>query len=284
MDEEPRFILFQFLLSEEVSQIDMKRCLIALLWVLVVFCPKSTVHALDEWGHLTGTIRIEGEVPAPEAEIVDKDQTTCLANDKQPLDDNLIVDKSGGLRDVFVMMLLKPDSPKPAVHSSYNETFSQPVELDNKDCRFVPHAVFVRTGQTFRLKNSDDVGHNTHVTTFNNEANVTIPTSDHVDVVLKETDKSPGNVVCDIHRWMDAVVLVREEPYVAITQDDGSFEIKHIPCGEWEFQFWHKKAGYLKDLKIANYKVGRRGEIKIKITDGQTLDLGQMTFPATSLK
>jgi hypothetical protein len=37
-------------------------------------------------------------------------------------------------------------------------------------------------------------------------------------------------------------------------------------------------------LEIEEYKVGRRGDIKIKIAAGQTLDLGTMTVPVKSLK
>jgi hypothetical protein len=75
---------------------------------------------------------------------------------------------------------------------------------------------------------------------------------------------------------MDAVLLVREEPYVAISNPSGEFEIKNIPVGEWEFQFWHKKIGYLRSLKILGKKVGRRGEITVQIENKQSLDLGTL--------
>lgn len=243
--------------------------------------PKSNAQE-GEWGHLTGKFVVTGEVPEIKAEDIIKDQAFCLADGVAPKDDNLVVGADGGLRDVYVMMYLKSGDP-PAVHPSYEATANEPVVLDNIKCRFVPHAVFLRTGQTFRLKNSDDVGHNFHVKTFRNELNVNCPIGDNVDVTLDEADKTPGNVVCDVHPWMDSVILVRDEPYVAISAEDGSFKIENIPAGDWKFQFWHVKCGYMRPLKVDGYKVGRRGEISLSIKDGETLDLGEMQIAGEAL-
>lgn len=242
----------------------------------------STVNQEGEWGHLTGRFLATGTLPEIAKENVDKDQDSCLSDGEAPDDDNLIVGEGGVLKDVFVMMYLKGSDP-PAVHPSYEAKKAVPVVIDNVQCRFVPHALFVRTGQTLRMKNSDDVGHNCHVKTFNNEKNVNVPVNDHVDVQLTEVDTAPGNVVCDVHGWMDAVMLVRDEPYVAISAADGTFKIENIPAGEWKFQFWHKKAAYMRALEVEGYKVGRRGEITVTIEDGKTLDLGDMSIDGGSL-
>ena len=230
-----------------------------------------------EWGHLTGRFVLTGDVPEIPAENIDKDPKTCLG-DPVPKDDKLVVGANGELRDVFVMMYLK-DSGPPAVHPSYEEAKETPVVLDNIKCRFTPHAVFVRTGQTLRMKNSDDVGHNCHVQTFNNEVNPTIPPNDHFDWVAENVDTSPGPVACDLHKsWMDAKLLIRDEPYAAISAADGTFTIENIPAGDWKFQFWHENAGNLKKLEVEGYDVGRRGEIELTIADGETLDLGTMSI------
>ncbi|MEM9410596.1 MAG: hypothetical protein AAGA30_05755 [Planctomycetota bacterium] len=242
----------------------------------------SHVVGQDRWGHLKGRIVVIGEKPELKKEVVDKDQPTCLSGKEAPVDDNLLVDEDGGLKDAFVMMYLKGE--KPTVHPSYEKMKSKPVVLDNKNCRFAPHALFVRTGQPLHLRNSDDVGHNCHITLFNNELNVNVPINDHVEVKLTEVEKVPGPVVCDIHRWMDAVLLVRDEPYVAISDEKGNFEMQNIPVGEWKFQFWHRKTGYMRDLEVPGMKVGRRGEIKVEIEDAKTLDLGELKIEGKEFK
>jgi len=94
------------------------------------------------------------------------------------------------------------------------------------------------------------------------------------------SDKVPGEIRCHIHKWMDAVIFVRDNPYVAISTETGVFRIENIPAGEWQFRFWHKKAGWLKTLEIKDYGIDRRGLIDVQIEHGKTLDLGVLTLPA----
>lgn len=245
----------------------------------------SPLFSDDGWGSLKGSIVVDGAVPEISKEKIDKDQASCLSDKEAPNDDNLLVGAGGELQDAFIMMYRKGSDPVPAIHPSYAEAKKKPIVLDNQDCRFVPHAVFVQTGQPLELRNSDDVGHNCHIITFNNEENVNLAKKDSVNITFSDADKTPGNVVCDIHKWMDAIILVRDEPYAAITKPDGTFEIKNIPAGTWKFQFWHKKTGFMKKLDVPNYKVGKiKADIEVTIKDGETLDLGKLTLPAASIK
>ena len=50
-------------------------------------------------------------------------------------------------------------------------------------------------------------------------------------------------VKCNIHPWMKAYVGVISHPYFAVTGDDGSFELKDLPPGDYTIQVWHEKYG-----------------------------------------
>ena len=258
--------------------------LVAAMFSLTV---SSFAVADGGWGSLKGKIVVSGDVPESPAEPIDDhpDKALCLVDGEIPADDNLVVDDEGSLRDVFVMMYTKGKGETAPIHESYDAApeESKEMEIDNVACRFVPHALYVRAGQSVKLKNSDTVGHNCHITTFNNEHNVNLPAGEETDITLKNSHKIPGQVKCDVHKWMDGVILVRDNPYVAISGEDGTFEIKNIPEGEWEFQFWHKKAGYLRKLEAGDLKVGRRGEVEIEIAADQTLDMGTLEVPGESL-
>lgn len=54
---------------------------------------------------------------------------------------------------------------------------------------------------------------------------------------------------------MQAYVIIQDHPYMAVTDADGRFEIKNIPAGEWTFQFWHEKSGYIRELEIDGKQV-----------------------------
>ena len=84
---------------------------------------------------------------------------------------------------------------------------------------------------------------------------------------------------------MKSVLLVRDEPYVAISSETGEFEIKNLPDGEWTFVFWHerggrtKAGGYLMSLMQDGEKVGGRlGDLEVTIKDGEVTDLGTLTI------
>lgn len=248
-----------------------------------VFAQGASDH---NWGNLTGTVTVDGKVKAQaiEAAAGHKDEAACKVDGKIPVDDNIVVNaENNGLRDVFVIMNLKKKKTK-LVHPSYAEAKKEPAVLDNVNCRFVPHALFVRTGQKLIMKNSDAVGHNCKIATFNNEANPNIPANSQVEATFDAEDSRPGNVECSLHPWMDSVIFIRDNPYVAITDANGKFTIENLPEGEWDFQFWHSKVGYLKKLSIENHKVSKRGITTTKIVDSGTTDLGVMKLPSKSFK
>lgn len=246
----------------------------------------SDLMAQEGWGHLTGKIVVTGDAPEAEALRIDtNDRAYCINTGEEFLDRSLVVGAEGGLQDAFVMMYFgRGDDKRPAIHESYAETTATPVELDNKNCRFEPHAIFVRTGQAIRFTNADTIGHNCHIVTMANEENCSLGAGQELDVTLESSDRVPGIVKCDVHPWMEALLLVRDEPYVAITDAEGNFRIENIPAGEWTFQFWHKRSGFLRDLeKDGESAVGRRGELTVTIRDGETFELGELTIDASEL-
>ncbi len=71
---------------------------------------------------------------------------------------------------------------------------------------------------------------------------------------------------------------------MAVVGNDGTFEIKNIPAGQHEFQFWHEAAGYLKMAKLKGGVTDNRGRAKLTIAAGQTLDVGDIKVPVSALK
>ncbi len=239
----------------------------------------------DGWGDFTGRIIVDGTVPKPADLVLDKDADYCRARGETFTDRSILVGENGGLQHVYVMMLLKRGADPPKVHPSYDEGLTKKIVLNNKKCRFEPQAVFLRVGQPIELKNDDAIGHNCHITTFANEENINLGAGATVDLTLDTPDRIPGVVKCDIHTWMEALIIVRQEPYVAITDSDGKFSIKNIPEGNWTFQFWHKRVGYMRELKKDGETfLGRRGEFEVTIKPNEALDLGELRFQSTDFK
>ncbi len=232
-----------------------------------------------EWGTLKGQFVFEGKPPiAPPAKIT-KDKACCGKH--HVVDESLLVNPDNrGIQNIIVYLYTgskkKVNVP---VHPSFAKTANADVPLANDKCRFAPHVVLLRTTQILVISNTDPIGHNTKIDTFNNAAiNYTIASGGSLKHQFKKPEKLPARVSCSIHPWMIGWVLIRDLPYMAVTDKDGKFEIKNLPVGKWTFMFWQEKAGYVDQVvvggKKANWKIGRkRGQKEITIKAGDN-DLG----------
>jgi len=84
---------------------------------------------------------------------------------------------------------------------------------------------------------------------------------------------------------MKSWIVVRPNPYGAVSQADGSFEIKNVPAGgELELQLWHEKAGYIGEVTVGGKaeKISK-GRKKVKVAAGDN-NLGEMVLDANLFK
>jgi plastocyanin len=243
----------------------------------VAFTACPLVALAEEWGTLKGRFTFGGAVPASSQLKADKDVEVCGKH--KLLSEEMVVGADKGVANVVVFV--RDKSVK--VHPDLAASKSEKVVLDNKNCRFEPHVAFVQTGQTLVLKNSDTVGHNSNVATIKNPpSNSLIPAGGESTVTFSNDEAIPAQVTCNIHPWMKSWLVVRPNPYAAVSKADGSFEIKNVPAGgELELQLWHEKAGYIGEVTIGGKaeKIAK-GRKKVKVAAGDN-DLGEMVLNAS---
>ncbi len=229
--------------------------------------------AAEEWGTLSGRFVYDGKAPSPQPLSITKDQEVCA---KAPtlVDESLKVDDKGGLANVVIWVRSKDVKVNP----EYEKTAHDKAVLDNHHCHFEPHVLGMRDTQPLEIKNSDPMGHNTNLALVANAPfNVIIPANSSSDKKIDNPELGPATVTCNIHPWMKAYVLVRPNPYFAISDKDGKFEIKELPAGkEFEFQVWQEKAGNIEKANVAGKeKDWKRGRFKMMIKPGAN-DMGEI--------
>ncbi len=108
-----------------------------------------------------------------------------------------------------------------------------PGVLDQVLCKYVPHAVALREGQSFLVLNPEPIAHNVKIssTEASNENNKNMPPNTFESIKLAAGSR-PNGLESSIHPWMKGMVMVLPHPYFAVSKEDGTFEIKNVPAGE----------------------------------------------------
>jgi hypothetical protein len=144
------------------------------------------------------------------------------------------------------------------------------VELDQKNCEFVPYLVPMHTDQTLIVKSSDPTNHNVHLNPFTNPGlNQNVTSGGALELKLVP-ERLPMKINCDIHPWMKSWVLVLDHPFVTTTGKDGRFEIKGVPAGTQNLVLWQETVGF------ANPGAGRGMAVTVKA--GDVTDVGEVTL------
>jgi hypothetical protein len=230
--------------------------------------PLSERAVYAQWGTIEGQFVFDGEVPTPalfvkKGDAAVKDAAICSA---EPIpDESLVVNPSNnGIANVFVF-LRKAEK----VHPDLKASAEKEVVFDQKNCRFRPHAMVIRTDQTVLCKSDDNCSHNTHsFPQRNNTENFVIASIDRkgIPIKMKLAEAAPIDVRCDIHSWMSAKWLIVDHPYAAVTDADGRFKIEKLPVGTHKFRVWHERAGLIEKEWSVEVKAGDNAVSPVKLT------------------
>lgn len=227
-------------------------------------------------GTIKGKVTLDGDAPAASKVKMDqsnKDLAHCMKGDTDDL--TWVVGKDKGLANV-VVYLKAPANSYFKVDMS-KKTWKEEVVIDQPFCAFMPHVsvLFMEyegkpTGQKMMIKNSAPIIHNSRYSgsSFKNPLkNYTIPAGKS-ETPTPKVDTQPITLSCDVHKWMEAYFWAFDHPYVAISKDDGTFEIANAPMGvEVSIWAWHESDGKSregKEIKKATFKDGDMVEFKVK--------------------
>jgi plastocyanin len=162
----------------------------------------------------------------------------CCARSPEPLlPEFLVVGAERGLANVVVRVAKGlPDADWPIP--------SEPAVLDQDGCRYTPHVLGIRAGQTLKVLNPDRTFHNVRTTSKLNPVVNLAMMADLTELThVFEKAGEVFSVRCDVHPWMEGWIHVMANPFFAVTGADGRFEIKGLPAGDYSFEAWHERLG-----------------------------------------
>jgi plastocyanin len=185
---------------------------------------------------VTGKVNFDGAAPQMAQIKMDAD-AYCKSEHKEPVyEQEVVVNPNKTLEWVLVYV-------KEGVTGSYPAP-TTPVTLDQHGCQYRPHVFGIQAGQPLNILNSDGTLHNIHALPKKNaEFNIGQPFKGMTTAKKFETPEVPLRFKCDVHKWMGAYTGVFNHPFFAVTNDQGAFEIKNLPPGNYVIEAWHEKYG-----------------------------------------
>jgi len=220
----------------------------------------TTVYTTIDWanaGTIQGTIHYTRTPPKPAQIDMNQDPACTLG---PPLySEQYVVGKDGGFANVFVYL-------RDGLGNKVYAAPTQPVDIDQKGCRYIPHVVGVMVGQPVRFTNSDPTMHNVHMvpTVAGNQAlDISQPPAGGPQVPQDErTFRDPELMMpvrCNNHPWMQAFINIASNPFYAVSDASGHYVIKGVPPGNYTIEADQEVVG----TKTATVTVPAKGIVTV---------------------
>ncbi len=210
---------------------------------------------------IVGRVVYDGKPPARlPINAVANNRDCAKMHPQPPLDEEWVVGKDGGVRDVLVR--IKEGLP---AGKTWNVP-AEPVVLDQQGCQYKPHVFGVMIGQGVIIRNSDPTAHNVHAFSEKNKAFNESQPKKNMEKAVTFDKPETFPIKCDVHGWMQSWCSVVEHPFFATTDETGKFVIQNVPPGAYELELWHPS--------------GATETMKVEHKDGETSVAGRVAIKA----
>ena len=218
---------------------------------------KKTVD-MSTVGSVSGVVKLDGAAPKFKPINMSADPYCVKANSKPVYPDEVVTGSGGTLANVVVYV-------KSGAEDYSFPTPTEPVSFDQKGCMYTPHVVALMVGQQLQVINSDDTTHNIHPTPADNrEWNKSQPPKAPAIVETFARPEVAIPVKCNVHPWMKGYFAVMANPYYAVTDKDGKFELKNLPPGTYTVEAWQEKYGVVDQSVTIGAKESKTSDFTFK--------------------
>ena len=241
-------------------------------WLILAFAATSILVA--DVTEVTGKVFYDGKAPRPKKVNMNADPICGKSHSGPVFNESFLINEDNFLQNVMVWV----NNPK---HSA--NVPSNPIELDQVGCKYIPHVTGIMEGQELLIKNSDKTLHNIHSQSkVNSTFNFAMPAKSDPSSKKFDNQEDPFYIKCDVHPWMKTWVVVLDHAYWGVTDENGNYSIdlSGLESGEYELCFWHEK--WDKSMKKEGY-CGDNFKQSFTVAD-KTVDAGTMTFKRPAKK
>lgn len=238
---------------------------LVVVWLCVFVSTASSYDVIEvqHGGTLDGRVTLSGSIPEPKGFnlITFPDPAYCgrISNGKGwRLLYDFTVASDGGLKNAIVTL--------EGVESGKPFDLSVPL-IEARDCMFQPWVTIVRNGHAVEVVNMDPVMHDIQGYETSPEAGARVlfntplilnhqhqrgnihaihnhaPGKSLVGPIYLNKGRRTFYMQCGFHAYMESWAMAVNNPYYAVTDDQGSFKIDNVPPGTYQMVVWHPQSG-----------------------------------------
>ena len=214
-------------------------------------------------GVIEGTVTLDGPVPEPKGFnlITFPDPQYCgrISNGRGwRLLHDFVVGSNGGLKDAIVLL--------EGVEAGRPFEVSVPL-IEARDCMFQPFMTIVRNGHAVEVVNMDPVMHDIQGYETSLEAGARVlfntplvmnhqhnrgdlhaihnhaPGKSLVGPIYLNKGRRTFYMQCGFHAYMESWAMAVNNPYYALTDENGKFSLEQVPPGTYQLVVWHPQTG-----------------------------------------
>jgi plastocyanin len=112
--------------------------------------------------------------------------------------------------------------------------------MEQRHETFAPHVLAVPVGTTVDFPNHDPMLHNVFSASPAKKFDLGMYDQGETKSVTFDT-AGVVRVGCNVHPKMEAFIVVHPNPYVAVTDRQGSYTITGVPAGSYQVRVWHER-------------------------------------------
>jgi len=226
------------------------------------------IKSVDHGGTLSGTVKLSGRVPKPRAfHLIHAPNVEYCARISDGKGNRILYDfqvsQAGGLQDTVVAILgVKKGKPFPQKMKS--------LHLDR--CRSDKYVIGIKNGENILVENTDPIRH--EIATYEiygahrrqTSNRQVVASTSQIRSAFAHPETEEFIIKCNLHPFLQTQGLMITNPYYAVSDAEGRFNIQDIPPGTYEVMAWHpfipvqKGTVTIKSGQVAQIDFGFRGE------------------------
>ncbi len=199
------------------------------------------IASVDQGGTLTGRVGLTGQVPKPRsfhlihAPNIEFCSRMSDGHGHRILHD-FAVSKAGGLKDtVIAIQGVKKGKPFPRKLQTLHLSL----------CHADKYVIGIKNGERLMVENTDPIKHEiatyeifgSHRNQISNKS--VLPVNSQVRSTFIKPGAPEFILKCNLHPFLQTRGYIIDNPYYAISDENGNFNIGNIPPGTYEVTAWH---------------------------------------------